>query len=457
MGKAVTLRSSDGPAVTVIDATGAGGSAVTCTTGEGPGTVIEGFTITGGTGTFDGTRLVGGGMNNLLSSPTVTDCIFTGNTAGVGGGMSNLLSSPAVTGCTFTGNSAGVGGGMHNSNSSPIVTGCSFLGNTAAVGGGLYNEFSPAVISGCTFADNDATPGGGGAVFNGFFSASRLLECTFSANTAPDWLGGGVLNVLSNLTVHNGRFSDNSARQGGALDTDGGTVALFGCAFTGNEATEVGGGGVFAESATIQVINATFTGNDGPAGDALDLLGGTATLANSIVWNDSIVLGGGATLTATYSDIQGGFPGTGNIDQDPLFVDEPGGDLRLGAGSPCIDAANNGAVPADTGDLDGDGNVAEPVPLDLEGDPRFVDDPGTVDTGNPGAGGPIVDMGAHEFQLPSPCPADLDGDGEVGITDLLALLAAWGTDPGGAPDFDGDGSVGITDLLTLLAAWGVCP
>ncbi len=55
------------------------------------------------------------------------------------------------------------------------------------------------------------------------------------------------------------------------------------------------------------------------------------------------------------------------------------------------------------------------------------------------------------------CPWDLDGSGAVGILDLLALLAAWGTDPGGPPDFDGDGTVGILDLLTLLANWGPCP
>ena len=55
-----------------------------------------------------------------------------------------------------------------------------------------------------------------------------------------------------------------------------------------------------------------------------------------------------------------------------------------------------------------------------------------------------------------PCPADLDGDGSVGILDLLAVLAAWGSDPGGPPDFDGDGTVGILDLLTLLANWGPC-
>ncbi|MHC4414289.1 MAG: FG-GAP repeat domain-containing protein [Planctomycetota bacterium] len=55
------------------------------------------------------------------------------------------------------------------------------------------------------------------------------------------------------------------------------------------------------------------------------------------------------------------------------------------------------------------------------------------------------------------CPWDLSGDGSVGVTDLLGLLAAWGSDPGGPPDFDGDGFVGISDLLVLLANWGPCP
>ncbi|MCZ6851907.1 MAG: hypothetical protein O7F17_09720 [Planctomycetota bacterium] len=55
------------------------------------------------------------------------------------------------------------------------------------------------------------------------------------------------------------------------------------------------------------------------------------------------------------------------------------------------------------------------------------------------------------------CPQDLDGDGSVGILDVLALLAAWGTNPPGPPDFDGDGTVGILDLLALLGNWGPCP
>ncbi len=87
------------------------------------------------------------------------------------------------------------------------------------------------------------------------------------------------------------------------------------------------------------------------------------------------------------------------------------------------------------GDLDGDG------------------DPDAFVLGGSG-GGELVYLNVDGA---APCPADLDGDGSVGVTDMLALLAAWGTDPGGAPDLDGDGDVAVTDLLTLLAAWGACP
>ena len=58
------------------------------------------------------------------------------------------------------------------------------------------------------------------------------------------------------------------------------------------------------------------------------------------------------------------------------------------------------------------------------------------------------------------CPWDLDGDGNVGVSDFLALLGAWGTCPDPPvecpADFDGDGSVGVSDLLALLANWGPC-
>ncbi|MEE9128818.1 MAG: FG-GAP repeat protein [Phycisphaerales bacterium] len=55
------------------------------------------------------------------------------------------------------------------------------------------------------------------------------------------------------------------------------------------------------------------------------------------------------------------------------------------------------------------------------------------------------------------CPWDLDGNGVVGASDLLALLVSWGPCKDCPADFDGDGSVGASDLLALLANWGPCP
>jgi hypothetical protein len=71
-------------------------------------------------------------------------------------------------------------------------------------------------------------------------------------------------------------------------------------------------------------------------------------------------------------------------------------------------------------------------------------------------GGPFGHRYFATVTCGSGCIEDLSGHGSVGIEDLLILLSAWGTDPGGPPDFDGDGAVGINDLTILLAAWGPC-
>jgi hypothetical protein len=331
LGKAITVRSSDGPDVTVIDAQGVG-RVVRCHTGEGPDTVLDGFTITGGNTNGDG-----GGMDNVNASPTVTNCTFSGNTAASGGGMFTFNSSATVSNCSFSGNVASGGGGMYNSNnnSTPTVTNCTFSGNFATQGGGMYNLASSPTVTNCTFSDN-----------------SSAFE------------GGGMYNV-----------------------------------------------------------------------------GGGTTVTNCVLWGDGPdeIFGGAPTVSNT--DVQGGFAGIGNIDTDPLFVDPDNGDLRLQPGSPCIDAGDNTAVPAGT-------------TTDLDGEPRFVDDPNTTDSGN--GGPPVVDMGAYEFQGGSTCPWDCESDpqGMVGINDFLDLLAQWGTP--GSCDFDGSG-VGINDFLALLANWGPCP
>jgi len=284
------------------------------------------------------------------------------------------------------------GGGMYNqSNSSPTVTNCTFSGNTAqSRGGGMDNAVdSSPMVTDCTFSGNTAPHGGGG--MDNYLSSPMVTNCTFSENSAAASFGGGMYNFgSSSPTVTN-------------------------CTFTGNTAST--GGGMFNSSSSPTVTNCIFWENSGSE------ISGVATVL--------------------FSDVQGGFDGVGNINADPLFVDPINGDLRLSPGSPSIDAGNNSAI-ADLADTD------------LDGNPRFADDPATADTG---CGVPVVvDMGAYEFQG-DPFPVkfgDIDGDGMVGISDFLALLVEWGScvEQCCLADFNLDSNVGITDFLLLLANWG---
>jgi hypothetical protein len=419
-GKAITVRSTDpgDPAVvanTVIDGTGHF-HVVQCVSGEGSETVLEGFVITGGNadGTAPDNR--GGGMYNFVSSPTVTNCAFTGNSASFfGGGMHNQGGSPTVTSCSFSGNTASIGGGMANSEGgSPAVTDCSFSGNTAGnLGAGMAN------------LGGDSSP--------------TVTNCSFSGNAGG--IGGGMGTSGGSPVVTSSTFLDNTADFGaGMLNGGGSSPSVVNCAFSGNTAGS-DGGGMHNAGSTVTVINCTFTGNSATLGGGLSNEESSPAVANSILWGNSPDELSGSPSTVSYSDVQGGFPGIGNIDADPLFADPDNGDHRLSPGSPCIDAASSPAVPVG-------------VTTDLDGNPRFLDDPCKANTG---VGDPIVDMGGHEYQG---CSCDLDGNHDVGFTDFLALLSEWGScaDCANCPaDFDGECSVGITDFLLLLGKWGPCP
>ncbi len=73
------------------------------------------------------------------------------------------------------------------------------------------------------------------------------------------------------------------------------------------------------------------------------------------------------------------------------------------------------------------------------------------------AGGDSDDNNGNGIPDECECPWDLDANGTVGASDLLALLASWGPCKGCPADFDGNGTVGASDLLALLANWGPCP
>jgi hypothetical protein len=390
-GKAVRLYSSGGPEVTTIDGTGLNTSVVTCERSEGPDTVLEGFTITGGNAEN------GAGMFNNGSSPTVTNCTFSGNTGGVygvGGGMCNNNSSPTVTNCMFNGNSAHqYGGGMCNNGSNPTVTKCTFTGNDSSRGGGMcnYNNSSPTVTN-CTFTGNSNCEGPGMCNYS---SSPTVTNCLFSGNTGD--YGGGMYNLNSSPTVINCTFSSNSATYNG---------------FNGGY-----GGGMFNyEFTSPTVINCTFSGNTADfGGGGICNNESNPTLVNCILWGDTPneILDYDfptSTTTASFSDVQGGWPGTDNINDDPCFVDAAVDNFRLASDSPCIDAGDTTAVP--TGVL-----------VDVDGNIRGVNDPQTPDSGV-SILGVTVDMGAYEFRL-CRIPGDNNCDGMVDFKDMVILCDNW--------------------------------
>jgi len=443
-------------------------------------------TVTGST--FEAnTASGGGGAISDYSSSTFVDCIFLENTADRAGagrcygdtvftaclfdrnhatapndqGGGALLGSDVVEDCTFIGNTSGSDGGAIAGGGPAMLTGCLFIGNSApGLGGAIYYRYvDPAVIGG-RFEDNH---GGRGGAIAGRDSAAMIFNCEFSGNTA-DQDGGAIDNidgdslVIDSPVLVNCTFSGNSAGSfGGGMSNFVGRSTVINCTFSGNTADS--GGGIhnsFFSSATV--INCTFSGNTASdsGGGISSNWASDATVTNCVFWNngpDEIF----GPATVRYSDVEGGFPGTGNIDADPMFVDPDNGDFRLEPGSPCIDAGHNWGVPPDFVDLDADGDTAELIPFDLDGNPRFVADPADFD---PGCGIPaVVDMGAYEFQIGDPFDirlGDIDGDGVVGINDFLDLLARWGvcTEDCCLADLDLDGVVGITDFLILLASWG---
>jgi hypothetical protein len=105
--------------------------------------------------------------------------------------MRNVSSSPTVSNCTFSGNESNYGGGIFNEYSSPTVSGCAFVGNAAAYnGGGMSNkDGSSAKVSNCTFSGNTANSRGGGMFNNA--SSPTVTESYFCLN-APDAIDGSL-------------------------------------------------------------------------------------------------------------------------------------------------------------------------------------------------------------------------------------------------------------------------
>jgi len=233
-----------------------------------------------------------------------------------------------------------------------VVRGGAALGaESPSEGAGFYaQDVGGLVLADCTFTAN-AGFYGAGVTIERPVGPIEIRDCLFTSNVASRRGGGLYLGdcqegsaSLERVDFHANRAEDS----GGALFVDSGCRASLSNALVwDNTATD--GGGVYA-AGSLQAVNSTFADNEASStGGALYVSDGTSVLVNSIFFSDTAVEGGREIYLdsvdasiISYSLVHGGLAGgTQIIDSDPRFVSQQGGNFRLQAGSPCIDAGTN--------------------------------------------------------------------------------------------------------------------
>lgn len=310
----------------------------------------------------------GGGISYNHSNPILINCTFSGNSSFEYGGAvyGEADSNSILNKCIFNRNSAGSGGGIENHNSNLMLTNCIFTENSAVYGGGgIRNEFCNSILTNCTFNYNFAGWSGG---LGNYYSNSTIMNCTFSGNSA-ETNGGGMNNSESHIVQTNCIFSGNSAVSGGGLfSKDNIKSMLTNCTFVENIASY--GGGIYYENTSSPPIPPPIP----PPQLYNNIINNCILWGNEATEGPQIFLAPFSFTSVSYSDVQGDWPGEGNINADPLFIElgswadvndpnifvEPNhpsavwidGDYRLRIGSPCIDAGMDAGIFEDI-----DGNV----------------------------------------------------------------------------------------------------
>jgi hypothetical protein len=410
LGKAITVASAQGAANTVIDG-GNVGSVVTFASGEGASSILTGFTLRRGKGTGVVPSIRGGGVYCNGASPTLLQLVVQGNWAWLGGGIYFASSNAQVIQCTIQDNSVtdtccGYGVGVYvDFNSMPVFDACSIRHNrpfTAESGGGVYGG---GYFHNCLIAENVAFEGAGaytaslgvnaqfvgciirdnttgsntadGAYGGGVFGPATLTNCTITGNSARSFGGGVYSCTLHGCEVAN-NFVDTTV-QSNMPATGAGAFGgvLVDCnvhdntAFTPPGALFSVGGGVANASATrcriwhnsaglgagvkgTTLESCTVYGNTAASNGGAFTPGSPATIHNSILWGNTPndIDPNGTQPNASYSDIQDGYSGTGNIVSNPLVWAPTTGDFHLKPGSPCIDTGDPSQMDPDGSRID---------------------------------------------------------------------------------------------------------
>ncbi|HEY8240347.1 MAG TPA: hypothetical protein VIH35_02825, partial [Kiritimatiellia bacterium] len=259
---------------------------------------------------------------------------------------------------------------------------CVFAGNTSAAfqvwagelfgGGAVSVRFSDPVFARCSFASNTVVGGAGGAM-RLHYAAPVISSCVFSANSAIGGDGGAIFATFSSPQIIDTAFDSNAAAGGGAVTLRGGLAGLRNDVFLDN-----GAGALSIENGgAAGCTNLSFAAQAPGAYVVRVAADATMALVNGIVFengtNVPILAEAGAAVDVTYSAIEGGAFGTGNITNNPAWVNAGAGDVHLATNSPCVDAGSAAASA-----------------LGLDGASGY----GTHPDGATGDAG-IVDMGFH--------------------------------------------------------------
>jgi hypothetical protein len=341
----------------LVDTTYLGGVTLT-----GYDVVLEGFTIT------NGSRTNGGGVY-VGNRATIRHNVIRGNTASnFGGGIYVLSSSAHIHDNVIRNNSALQGGGILIEASAQygrtVIHDNIIDSNTATErGGGIYLFIGKAVIRDNYFEANRAMLGGG--LYSRSDDTSVVSKNKFLFNRALQ--GGGIYSDAAGDTIYHNKIHDNYAMvdaawgdsaAGGGMYFEGrfNYAVLHNNIILGNTSDSIGGGitfnlgrdhklfhslvaqntavykggGICTRFSNLQVTGCVIRGNTAPEGPQMFQWGTAAAMLG---------------LAAEYSNVEGGWPGTGNVDLDPLFRDAAGGDYHL-MSTDCGDPFNSPMIDA---------------------------------------------------------------------------------------------------------------